>query len=78
MASLGRKNAGIKKPTSGFADPTIGEDGMTGRERAVAAGRKGGGDERLLNEFLTVGHVQPLRLHIVGVVLSLHTGHFHL
>ena len=46
MASLGRKNAGIKKPTSGFADPTIGEDGLTGRERAVAAGRKGGRRKR--------------------------------
>lgn len=46
MAELGRKNAGIKKPTSGFADPKIGSDGLTGRERAVAAGKRGGRKKR--------------------------------
>lgn len=28
--------------TGGFASDKIGEDGMTGRERAIVAGRKGG------------------------------------
>lgn len=46
MSQLGKKNAGIKKPTSGFGDNKIGADGLTGRERAVLAGRKGGRRKR--------------------------------
>jgi hypothetical protein len=46
MSTLGKKNAGIKKPTSGFADPKIGIDGLTGRERAQLAGRRGGRRKR--------------------------------
>lgn len=37
----GKKAAGISK-RSGFGADTIGKDGLTGRERAALAGRKGG------------------------------------
>lgn len=37
----GKRAAGISK-RSGFGADTIGKDGLTGRERAAIAGRKGG------------------------------------
>lgn len=45
-SAMGKKNKGIAKPTSGFGSNTIGADGLTGRERAQAAGRKGGRNRR--------------------------------
>ena len=38
---IGREG-GIKGKTGGFASNVIGEDGLTGRERARTAGAKGG------------------------------------
>lgn len=40
-AEIGRKG-GQNGNTGGFASTTIGRDGLTGRERAVIAGAKGG------------------------------------
>ena len=40
-AEKGRRNAG-KPKASGFGSDKIGKDGLTGRERAVLAGKKGG------------------------------------
>lgn len=40
-SSLGKKARGISKQ-SGFGSDKIGKDGLTGRERAQQAGRKGG------------------------------------
>lgn len=46
MSDLGKRNKGISKPTSGFGATTIGADGLTGHERAVIAGKKGGRKRR--------------------------------
>ena len=36
------KQGGVKSNTGGFASQKIGEDGLTGKERARIAGKKGG------------------------------------
>lgn len=40
-AAKGRRNAG-KPKASGFGSDKIGKDGLTGHQRAVQAGKKGG------------------------------------
>lgn len=40
-ARIGRKG-GLNSHTGGFASDVIGDDGLTGKERARIAGRKGG------------------------------------
>ena len=39
---IGRKGGKVATPTGGFGSNIVGKDGMTGRERAKEAGRKGG------------------------------------
>src|SRR5574344_1464628 len=46
-AEKGRRNAGKSKP-SGFGSDKIGRDGMTGKDRASIAGRKGGRDKDVM------------------------------
>lgn len=40
------KMGGAKSKTGGFASDVVGADGLTGRERAVVAGAKGGSISR--------------------------------
>lgn len=44
--NIGRKNAGIPKPTSGFGSQKIGKDGLTGEQRAKKVGSIGGRKSR--------------------------------
>lgn len=45
FARIGQKGGRISR-TGGFASEVIGKDGLSGRERAVQAGRKGGRKSR--------------------------------
>jgi hypothetical protein len=46
MAKNGRKGGLIKTPTGGFGSDLVGEDGLTGLERARVVGAKGGRTSR--------------------------------
>jgi hypothetical protein len=45
-SNMGKRNVGLLKPNSGFGSKEIGDDGLTGKQRAKLAGSIGGRQPR--------------------------------